>query len=356
MARVVYDIFGLLDKNSKVARKIEISERGITLENAVFKLVGDLNNFDNIENKEKYKVIFNNLLFYNDVINYIEEKKVSLNLENFDFSEFKTKFISTFVYFRDLFPNLSRRLSLEYKRNYIKFYGLSFEVNDNILDFDYKEITISYTPRNKFVYTVTYSLVPEVAEKLYDATIKTIKELDDNEALYRMIVYLYVAKIYYDSYDEIYHDEIGKKYSYFLKKMLDEIENRYFGTFPSVIKHISSSVKPADTICSNLEKFIIHVFEYFYRSKNINALEKIKLMLSNVDSSRPDNTLIVDSFSGLLVNQDLIDEYNVFNALRLVNEDNVIVSKLLYHFYVYHNTPDYKEMLANLNGEQRKQS
>ena len=345
MAKVVYDIFGIMNKELKPVRTIEISNKGVSIENAKFML--------DYKDK-KYKDLFLDLLFYDDVIKYIEETKADVGVE--DFAKFKSKFLQIFISLRDQKPELSKKIYNYYKRTYSKCYGMSFEVQDSFKDYNFNQISINLLTDKGPILLKKYGLVPEVSSRLLDMTIRTIKEIKDPRDASHAVLGLLIAKHFYTAYREIFHDEESQKNIQKIDDMLSGVASKYPADFRTISNSFRSFVGPADTIYFNVEKFIVYVLDKLFSNKNIIALEKLHTILSNLDSENPDNTLIVDSFMGLLTNQDMIDEHNAFLNMRNKNEDSFIVSKLLYHFYHYYSTNEYKEMLANLNGEQRTQS
>ena len=132
MARVVYESIGLIDKENNIIKMLELSNKGVSIENAKFML--------DFKSK-KYKDLFLDLLFYDDVIKYIEENNIDVGVE--DFPKFKTKFLSIFISVRDKKPELSQKIYNYYKKTYDRCYGMSFEVQDKFKDFDFNEISIN---------------------------------------------------------------------------------------------------------------------------------------------------------------------------------------------------------------------
>ncbi|MBR5662690.1 MAG: hypothetical protein IKX00_03435 [Bacilli bacterium] len=345
MARVVYESIGLIDKENNIKKMLELSNKGVSIENAKFML--------DFKTK-KYKDLFLDLLFYDDVIKYIEENKIDVGVE--DFEKFKTSFLSIFISVRDKKPELSQKIYNYYKKTYDKCFGMSFEAQDKFKDFDFYEISINLLTDKGPVELKKYALVPEVSSILYRLTISTLKEIKSDKGASNAVLALLVAKHFYVAYNEKFNDKESTEYIKKIDAMLSGVATKYPADFRIISNSLRSIVGPANTMYFKVENFIVHVLDVFFESKNIVALEKLHKILSNLDSDNPDNTLIVDSFMGLLTNQNLIDEHNAFLNMRNKNEDTFIVSKLLYYFYQYYSRKEYKEMLANLNGEQRTQS
>ena len=346
MARVVHNVFCLKGKNDNVVRQIEISNKGLSFESAMFMLES--------KNK-KYKEFFQDLLFYDDLIKYMEENNLTSIILNFD--NFKKKFISLFVSVRDSKPTLSKKIYQEYKSKYIKGYGLSLDVQDSFKD--YEIYTIKYGIRSligNFVPINEYALIKEFADKLYDLTVKSIKEYTDPSNIIQIIFQLLMAQKFYLAYHDKFDDKESVEYLNKLEPMIENARIKFPIDYRTASICLVSNVQPTDSIYFNVEKFIQYILKKFYDESNINALEMVRSALMNADSDKDNNLMIVDCFSGILVNQNLIDEYNAFLNMRNTNENNFIVNRLLYYFYQYYPTPKYQEMLATINGEQRTQS
>lgn len=339
MARVVYDVVGLADQDLNVLRTTELSKSGLYMENTRFLL--DCSS-------KKFKNIFNDLLFYDDILRYINEKNINIELE--EFQNFKKNFSSIFVMFRDKYPDLANKLAKKYKSTYKQCYGISFQVQDSFVDHDYNEINFYCKSDNKETFVKKYALVPEVSERVFDICTYRIDETPIHEA----IITLIQAKCFYLSYLDIYKtDNNAVDYLNSLSNCLKMLKKRFPDEYKACASTIDYHVQPADNVYHNVDKFSLYIINKLYTEENIQALEKIRNILSNLDSDNPDNILVLDSFSGLLGNLGLIDEHNAFIKMRNKNEDTFIVSRLLFHFYSFYSTKKYQDMLHNLGGDQR---
>lgn len=349
MARVVYKIFGITDKNENLLRSIVLSKEGLSIENVKFMLEFKT---------KKYKDLFEDLIFYDELIKYIDDyEDIKNEIDNFE--QFKKQFLSIFVTIRDKKPELANKIYNHYKKNYTNCYGIYYQVEDRFIDYKHKEISFKLDTNNEIKdLNKSFVLVPEVAHELYDVIKRTVSSIvNDSSKSVNVIIELYIVKQYYENYLELYpDDEVSKKYLNEINNKLRMIKNAYPAIYSFASEKIIYSVKPSDNIYYNIEKFIVYILEKFFNSKNVAAFEKICKILSSLDSANPDHKYVLDGFAEVLIDQNLIDEYNAFTEMRVKNEDKFIISKLLYHFYPFYSSDEYKEMLSNYNSNQRTQS
>ena len=337
MPRIVYDDLTFFNQDGSILRDIMVSRKGLSIENARFLIA--------YNNKDIDEIVFD-ITLYSILFNYSDLDEISKYVD--DFYSFMQKFVALYQYIQINFPNKvsKAKKSLEYTM-FNK--GLFTEVDGDFNEHDYKKVDFSLVQNNIASFINSYPLIPEFAEKLLKQA-KSFSELSSSENIIKVLsmCYVYFGLMANEYKDDSYLDSLED-----VSELLDEFskDNLEYANF--LEENLIYQINPADTMCTNIDKFCDYLVPKLIKDKNKDAIKDLRDLLLEADTENPDFRRIVNNFTIFLEVYDFNDEYTKFNLMRKKLTDREIVLKALLYFYSYYATEECQVLINEGNEKVR---
>lgn len=341
MARVVNDTITLINRYGAFLKTVEISNKGLSIENARFMI--------DYAKKDLDSFILD-LFFFNDIIDYINSCKLDVGIKDFD--EFKKKFTSVFVKYRDKYPNKFNRLLKEYQKC-SKGFGFNFQIVNKFIDHKFDMVAFFIKTDQGLLDMQQVPLVPEVADRFYDITLYQESKCDVKGS----ILSLYEAKVYYYEYlDRYVSEEMLDKVTK-LEKILAVKKQEYPDDYKFIVDHFAYQTGAFKSVCNDPQQFIIYILNKLLKDKKMQDLLDIEEMLfQTVDleyASLEDYDRIFERLSGFILYLGLQDEYYCLTDMTYNFPIKKIIEIFSSKFREFEATLEYQELKEEYLGDDR---
>lgn len=346
MARVVTDTILLINPQGKTIETIPVTDEGLTLINTQLMIDYINKNLD---------AIIMDLLFYKDIIDYINATKLNDKLKDFD--ELKKRFSLIFNSVRDKYPNKYNNRLKDYKK-YSRGFGFNFQVMGNFIDHKFDLISCSVENNEGMFSTQSIPLVPEVADRFYEITIYESDRYKKSGTEVKSIIFnLYVAKVFfYEYFDRYLSNDVVERITN-IEDKLSNLKNKYFEDYHYIVDSFKYQIKSHRGICNYPVHFSIYILNKLIQEKDIKSLLTINDIIHNTIHSEiiDENgfNTIFEKLSGFICSLGLTDEYYCFCDMRNEYSAMDLVNIFAANLYNFQNTEEYRKLEEEYYGDER---